>query len=60
MAAQDAELKLKVSLDLAFFRQQLAGLGAATAGTPLKLQVQFDRRSRPQALDTRSNKKKRR
>jgi len=45
MAAQDAELKLKVSLDLAFFRQQLAGLGAAAAGTPLKLQVKFDRRS---------------
>ena len=45
MAAQDAELKLKVSLDLAFFRQQLAGLGAATAGTPLKVQVEFDRRS---------------
>ena len=45
MAAQDAELKLKVSLDLAFFRQQLTGLGQAAAGTPLKLQVQFDRRS---------------
>jgi tape measure domain-containing protein len=45
MAAQDAELQLKVSLDLAFFRQQLAGLGQAAAGTPLKLQVQFDRRS---------------
>jgi tape measure domain-containing protein len=45
MAAQDAELKLKVSLDLAFFRQQLAGLGAATAGTPLPVQVKFDRRS---------------
>jgi tape measure domain-containing protein len=45
MAAQDAELKLKVSLDLAFFRTQLTGLSAAAAGTPLKLQVQFDRRS---------------
>ena len=45
MAAQDAELQLKVSLDLAFFKQQLAGLGQAAAGTPLKLQVQFDRRS---------------
>jgi tape measure domain-containing protein len=44
MAAQDAELKLKVSLDLAFFRQQLSGLGAAAAGTPLQLRVQFDRR----------------
>jgi tape measure domain-containing protein len=45
MAAQDAELKLKVSLDLAFFRQQLSGLGAAAAGTPMQLRVQFDRRS---------------
>ncbi len=45
MAAQDAELKLKVSLDLAFFRQQLAGLGQATAGTPLPVQIKFDRRS---------------
>jgi tape measure domain-containing protein len=44
MAAQDAELKLKVSLDLAFFRQQLAGLGAATAGTPMTVQIKFDRR----------------
>ena len=45
MAAQDAELKLKVSLDLAFFRQQLAGLGQATAGYKIPVQVQFDRRS---------------
>jgi len=45
MAAQDAELKLKVSLDLAFFRQQLAGLGQAAAGTPLPVQIRFDRRS---------------
>jgi len=44
MAAQDAELKLKVSLDLAFFRQQLAGLGQAAAGYKIPLQVQFDRR----------------
>ena len=45
MAAQDAELKLKVSLDLAFFRQQLAGLGQAAAGTPMPVQIKFDRRS---------------
>ena len=44
MAAQDAELKLKVSLDLAFFRQQLTGLGQAAAGYKIPLQVQFDRR----------------
>lgn len=43
--AQDAELKLKVSLDLAFFRQQLIGLGQASAGYKLPVQVQFDRRS---------------
>jgi len=45
MAAQDAELKLKVSLDLAFFRQQLNGLGQVAAGTPLPVQIKFDRRS---------------
>jgi tape measure domain-containing protein len=45
MAAQDAELKLKVSLDLAFFRQQLAGLGQAAAGYKIPVQVQLDRRS---------------
>ena len=45
MAAQDAELKLKVSLDLGFFRQQLAGLGQAAAGYSLPVQVKFDRRS---------------
>jgi tape measure domain-containing protein len=45
MAAQDAELKLKVSLDLAFFRQQLIGLGQAAAGYKIPVQVQFDRRS---------------
>jgi tape measure domain-containing protein len=44
MAAQDAELKLKVSLDLAFFRQQLTGLGQAAAGTPFPVQIRFDRR----------------
>lgn len=43
--AQDAELRLKVSLDLAFFRQQLAGLGQAAAGYKMPVQVHFDRRS---------------
>ena len=43
MAAQDAELKLKVSLDLAFFRQQLAGLGQAAAGYQMPINVKFDR-----------------
>ncbi len=41
MAAQDAELKLKVSLDLAFFRQQLSGLGQAAAG--YNIPIKFDR-----------------
>ena len=45
MAAQDAELKLKVSLDLGYFRQQLAGLGHAGDGYSLPVQVKFDRRS---------------
>jgi tape measure domain-containing protein len=45
MAAQDAELKLKVSLDLAFFRQQLSGLGQAAAGYNVPINVKFDRRS---------------
>ena len=45
MAAQDAELKLKVSLDLGFFRQQLTGLGQAAAGYNIPVQVKFDRRS---------------
>jgi tape measure domain-containing protein len=52
MAAQDAELKLKVSLDLAFFRQQLAGLGQAAAGTPMPVQIKFDRRSVQNELNT--------
>jgi tape measure domain-containing protein len=41
--AQDAELKLKVSLDLGFFRQQLAGLGQAAAGYNMPINVKFDR-----------------
>lgn len=45
MAAQDAELQLKVSLDLAFFRQQLSGLGQAAAGYNVFINVKFDRRS---------------
>jgi len=45
MAAQDAELKLKVSLDLAFFRQQLNGLGTVAAGVPITIPIKFDRRS---------------
>lgn len=45
MAAQDAELKLKVSLDLAFFRQQLTGLGQAAAGYQIPINVKFDRQS---------------
>ncbi len=43
MAAQDAELKLKVSLDLGFFRQQLAGLGQAAAGYNIPVNIKFDR-----------------
>lgn len=43
--AQDAELRLKVSLDLAFFRQQLAGLGQVSAGYKMPVQVKFDRSS---------------
>jgi len=43
MAAQDAELKLKVSLDLSFFRQQLATLGSAAAGYQLPVNLKFDR-----------------
>ena len=37
------ELKLQVGLDLAFFRQQLVKLGQVAAGTPLDLNVRFDR-----------------
>ena len=43
MAAQDAELKLKVSLDLAFFRQQLAGLGQVAAGYNMPINIKLDR-----------------
>jgi tape measure domain-containing protein len=44
MAVQDAELKLKVSLDLAFFRQQLSGLGQAAAGYNVPVSIKFDRK----------------
>jgi len=50
--AQDAELKLKVSLDLGFFRQQLVGLGQAAAGYNIPVQVKFDRRSVQNELNT--------
>lgn len=50
--AQDAELKLRVSLDLGYFRQQLAGLGQAAAGYSIPVQVKFDRRSVQNELNT--------
>lgn len=43
--AQDAELKLKVSLDLAFFRQQLNTIGAQLGGQSLQLSIQFNKKS---------------
>ncbi len=43
--AQDAELKLKVSLDLAYFRQRLAELGTELGGQSLQLNVQFNKKS---------------
>jgi len=43
MAVQDAELKLRVSLDLAFFRTQLASLGETAAGYKLPINIKFDR-----------------
>ena len=55
MAAQDAELKLKVSLDLAFFRQQLAGLGSAAGGYLLPVNLKFDRTSLTKELTRLSN-----
>lgn len=60
MAAQDAELKLKVSLDLGFFRQQLVGLGQAAAGYNMPVQVKFDRRSVQNELNALSANIKRR
>jgi len=52
MAAQDAELQLKVSLDLTFFKQQLAGLGTSAAGYRLPINIKFDRLSVQKELNT--------
>ena len=60
MAAQDAELKLKVSLDLAFFRQQLAGLGQAAAGYNIPIQIKFNRQSVQDELNALGTNIKRR
>lgn len=43
MAGQDAQLLLKVGLDLTAFRQSLAGLGAASAGYLLPIKIKLDR-----------------
>ena len=43
MAGQDAELLLKVGLDLTAFKQSLAGLGAASVGYSLPIKIKFDR-----------------
>ena len=43
--AQDAELKLKVSLDLAFFRQQLSTVGAQLGGQSIPIAIRFDKKS---------------
>ena len=45
MAAQDAELKLKVSLDLAFFRAQLSRLPIEAAGYSVPIGIKLDNRS---------------
>lgn len=45
MAAQDAELLLKVGLDLSHFRGQLNRLGSDLAGQALNLSVKFNRSS---------------
>ena len=45
MAAQDAELKLKVSLDLAFFRAQLSRLPLEAAGYSVPINVKFNNRT---------------
>lgn len=42
MAAQDAELKLKVSLDLAFLRQQLSTIGTQLAGQGIDISAAID------------------
>jgi tape measure domain-containing protein len=43
MAAQDAELKLKVSLDLAFLRQQLSTIGTQLAGQGIDISAEIDK-----------------
>ena len=43
--AQDAELKLKVSLDLAFFKQELNKIGTQLGGQPLQLNIQLNKKS---------------
>jgi tape measure domain-containing protein len=43
MAGQDAQLLLKVGLDLTAFRQSLAGLGAASAGYSLPINIKISR-----------------
>ena len=45
MAAQDAELKLKVSLDLAFFRAQLSRLPIEAAGYSVPIGIKLDNKS---------------
>lgn len=43
--AQDAELKLKVSLDLAFFRQQLSTIGTQLGGQSVPIAIKFDKKA---------------
>lgn len=43
--AQDAELKLRVGLDLAFFRQQISTIGTQLSGQPLQLNIQLNKKS---------------
>ena len=45
MAAQDAQLLLKVGLDLSTFRNQLATLGQAAAGYNLPIKLSFNRKT---------------
>jgi len=49
--AQDAELRLKVGLDLGYFKQQLTGLGSAAAGYKLPINIQIQRRELNAELD---------
>jgi tape measure domain-containing protein len=60
MATQDADLKLRVGLDLAFFRQQLSGLGQAAAGYNLPINIRFDRRAVQTELNALSENIRRR